>query len=189
MAELFADRFTLGIGASTRTIIEDWNGVTYDEPFHRTKDILSFLQRALAGEKITEEFRTFSVRNFQLERAPEKPPRTMVAALRPGMLKLAGNQSDGAILSWVAVEDLPRIQAIVGPGKTLAARVFVCPSTDRDQVLAIARRQIAWYANAPRVPRLPRMGRPRRSLRAHVGTVGCRRPARSAGGDPRAPGR
>ncbi|MBA4867257.1 LLM class F420-dependent oxidoreductase [Streptomyces sp. PSKA54] len=149
MAELCGDRFTLGIGASTRTIVEHWNGLPYEEPFHRTRDTLRFLQRALNGEKVTEEFRTFSVRGYRLDRPPAQPPRMMVAALRSGMLKLAGSESDGAILSWLAVEDVPRISAIVGEGKSLAARLFVCPSTDRDRVLAIARRQIAWYANAP----------------------------------------
>ncbi|MEV0056068.1 LLM class flavin-dependent oxidoreductase [Saccharopolyspora shandongensis] len=126
MSELIGDRFTLGIGASTPTIIENWNGLPYEDPFHRTKDTLTFLRQALAGEKVTEEYRTFSVKGFQLQRA-----------------------ADGAILSWVSVDDVPQIKEIVGVDKDIAARLFVCLSTDRERVLESARRNIAWYANAP----------------------------------------
>lgn len=149
LAELVGDRFTLGVGTSTPAIVENWNGLPYREPYQRTKDTVNFLRRALAGEKVTERYATFEVRGFRLDRPPAHPPRLMVAALRPGMLKLAGAISDGAVLSWAAADDVSALARLVGPGKAIAARLFVCPSTDRDRVLALARRHIAWYANTP----------------------------------------
>ncbi|MFC5731563.1 MULTISPECIES: LLM class F420-dependent oxidoreductase [Nocardioides] len=149
MAELYGDRFTLGLGASTPPIVQNWNGQSYEDPYHRIKDTVRFLKAALAGEKVTENYRTFSVRGFQLERPPAHPPKMLLAALRPGMLKLAGSETDGALLSWASVDDVPRIQEIAGSHACLGARLFVCPSTDRDHVLATARRQIAWYATTP----------------------------------------
>jgi probable F420-dependent oxidoreductase len=149
MAELFGSRFTLGLGASTPAIVQNWNGIPYEDPYHRVKDTLQFLRAALTGEKTAETCRTFSVHGFQLERPPADPPNLMLAALRPGMLQLAGTEADGALLSLATVDDVPRIQQIVGNEKALGARLFVWPFTDRERVLAIARRQIAWYANTP----------------------------------------
>jgi len=65
------------------------------------------------------------------------------------MLRLAGSDGDGALLSWAAFGDIARIRETAGTDVTLGQRLFVCPSTDREQVLAVARRQIAWYATTP----------------------------------------
>ena len=36
MAEAAPGRFALGIGASSPTIVERWNGVPFEKPFERT---------------------------------------------------------------------------------------------------------------------------------------------------------
>ena len=76
-------RFVLGIGSSSPAIVERWNGVPFHEPFKRTRDTLRFLKAALAGEKVSEEYETFTVRGFKLERAPEH--RDLVAASVPAI--------------------------------------------------------------------------------------------------------
>ena len=68
------------------------------------------------------------------------------------MLRLAGREADGAIVNWLSAEDVRTVVPYVhegGPGKEIAARIFVCPSTDTDAVRAMARRRIAAYLNVP----------------------------------------
>ena len=67
---------------------------------------------------------------FRLDPAPEVPPALALAALRPGMLRLAAEESDAAITNWLAPADVPRIREVAGPDCELVARIFVCP-TDR----------------------------------------------------------
>lgn len=149
IAELAPERFVLGIGSSSPVIVGDWNASAFAEPFGRTRDTLRFLRAALAGEKVTETYPTFAVRKFKLERPPKTPPRIMLAALRPAMLKLAATEADGAITNWLSVEDVRTVRAVIGPDVELAARIFVCPTEDVDAARGLGRLLISSYLTVP----------------------------------------
>ncbi|MEO3890588.1 LLM class F420-dependent oxidoreductase [Nonomuraea sp. B5E05] len=149
LADLAPERFVLGIGASSPAIVERWNAGTFAKPYARTRDTLRFLKRALAGEKVSEAYETFEVKGFRLERAPKAPPKIVLAALRPGMLRLAAAEADGAITNWLSPQDVRRVRAEIGPGTELIARLFVCVSEDAAQVREMARRMLAGYLTVP----------------------------------------
>ena len=145
-------RFVAGIGASSNVIVESWNGIAFTEPYKRVRDTLHFLRSALAGEKVSNDYETFSVKGFRLGIVPEQPVPILVAALREGMLRLAGRDGDGAIVNWLSADDAATVSAIVnaqGPGKEMVARIFVCPNPDREQVLPAAKFAMAAYLNVP----------------------------------------
>jgi len=145
MAEVAGGRFTMGLGASSQPVVERWNGITYEQPFARTRDVLRFVKRALDGEKIDEVFETFEVHGFKLARPVIERPPILLGALRPGMLRLAGREADGAILNWLAASDVKTCRDEVGENKTIAARLFVIPTADVDTARFIARRMISSY--------------------------------------------
>jgi probable F420-dependent oxidoreductase len=147
MAEAAPGRFTLGIGTSSDVIVTRWNGVPFEEPYKRVRDTIRFLRSALAGEKVTCEYDTFSVRGFRLSRPVEHPPPIFLAALRPGMLRLAGREADGVIINWLSAEDVATVKPAVEADIPVAARIFVCPSEDTDMVREVGRRMIAAYLN------------------------------------------
>ncbi|WP_422746132.1 LLM class F420-dependent oxidoreductase [Micromonospora sp. WMMD754] len=152
LAEAAPGRFALGIGASSPVVVRDWNAVAYDEPFKRTRDVLRFLRAALRGETVDGAYDTFAVRRFTLERPPAVPPPVLLAALRPGMLRLAAAEADGVILNWLAAEDVPTAVAELGdrrPGFEVAARIFVCPTEDAGYARALGRRLITGYLTVP----------------------------------------
>ncbi|MGC1210652.1 MAG: LLM class F420-dependent oxidoreductase, partial [Micromonospora sp.] len=99
LAEAAPGRFALGIGASSPVVVQDWNAVPFEEPFRRTRDVLRFLHAALRGNTVDQAYDTFTVRRFTLERPPAVPPPVLLAALRPGMLRLAAAEADGVILN------------------------------------------------------------------------------------------
>ncbi|NNN02041.1 MAG: LLM class F420-dependent oxidoreductase [Acidimicrobiaceae bacterium] len=145
MAEAAPGRFTMGLGASSEPVVQRWNGVAYERPYARTRDVLRFVQRALDGEKIDETFETFEVHGFKLSRPVLERPPILLGALRPGMLRLAGREADGAILNWLGADDVATCRGEVGADKTIAARLFVIPTEDADTARAIARRMITSY--------------------------------------------
>jgi probable F420-dependent oxidoreductase len=154
LAQVAPGRVAIGIGSSSNVIVERWNGIPFERPYERVRDTLRFLRRALAGEKVTETFDTFTVNGFRLAHAPEQPPQLLVAALREGMLRLAGREGDGAIINWLSADDVATVAPIVqaaggGPAKEVVARIFVCPSTDTEAVRATGRMMIAAYLNVP----------------------------------------
>jgi len=105
MVQAAPGRFALGIGTSSNVIVENWNGVPFEEPYKRVRDTIRFLRSALAGEKVTEDYDTFSVKGFRLGLRIDEMPPILVAALRPGMLRLAGREGDGAIINWLSADD------------------------------------------------------------------------------------
>jgi probable F420-dependent oxidoreductase len=145
LAEVAGGRFTMGLGSSSAPVVERWNGIKYDKPYARTRDVLNFVKRALDGEKIDEVFETFEVHGFKLSRPVIERPPILLGALRPGMLRLAGREADGAILNWLAATDVAKCRAEVGEGKTIAARLFVVPTSDKDVARSIGRRMISSY--------------------------------------------
>jgi len=145
-------RFVMGLGSSSNVFVENWNGIPFEEPYKRTRDMTRFLRRALTGEKVTEEYDTFEVNGFTLRRVPAQQPPILIAALRQGMLRLAGREGDGAIINWLSADDVSTVVPYVnegGPDKEIVARIFVCPNTDADAVRAQAKRNIAAYLNVP----------------------------------------
>ena len=149
LAELAPGRFVLGIGTSTPVIVQRWNGIAFTEPYKRSRDTLRFLRAALAGEKVTAEYDTFSVRGFRLERPPTPPPRVVLAALRPGMLRLAAAEADGAITNWLAAGDVAAVRAALGPEPELVARIFCVPTEDAEVARGVGRMAIAAYLTVP----------------------------------------
>jgi probable F420-dependent oxidoreductase len=149
LASLAPGRFVLGIGTSSPVIVEQWNGIDFAQPYQRARDMLQFLRRALAGEKVTEQYPTFTVNGFRLETPPATPPALALAALRPQMIKLAAAEADAAITNWLAPSDVPMVRDVAGPGCELVARIFVCPTPDAGVARAIARRMIAAYMTVP----------------------------------------
>jgi probable F420-dependent oxidoreductase len=149
LAEAAPGRFALGVGTSSDVIVERWNGIPFDEPYRRTRDMVRFLRTALSGEKVDATFDTFTVRGFRLGRPPAVVPPILVAALRPGMLRLAGREGDGAIINWLGAADVSKVVSEVGPGKEIVARIFAFPTEDEVLARQVGRRMVAAYLNVP----------------------------------------
>lgn len=159
IAELASGGFCLGIGSGSHVIVEAWNGVPFRRPAARVREHALVLRSALAGERVVFRGETVTVDGFRLSRLPPRPVPIHVAALRPGMLRVAGEVGDGVILNWLAAEDVPRSLAIVREAAARAgrdpaaievtARLFVNldpPGPDSD---LLVRRHITAYLNVP----------------------------------------
>jgi probable F420-dependent oxidoreductase len=149
VAGLAPGRFVLGVGTSSPVIVEQWNGIELAQPYQRARDTLRFLRAALAGEKVNEDYETFSVHGFRLDNVPSPAPGLALAALRPGMLRLAAAEAGTAITNWISPADVPKIRAVTGEDCELVARIFVCPTTDAAAAREIGRRAIAAYLTVP----------------------------------------
>lgn len=154
LAEAAPGRFAFGIGTSSNVIVEQWNGIPFTDPYKRVQDTVRFLKTALSGEKVDHAYDTFTVKGFRLGRKLDTQPQILIAGLRPGMLRLAGRESDGAIINWLSANDVSKVNAIVqeaggGVKKEIVARIFVCPNPDAETVRAQGRFAIAAYLNVP----------------------------------------
>jgi probable F420-dependent oxidoreductase len=154
LAQAAPGRVALGVGTSSNVIVEGWNGIPFEQPYQRTRDMVRFLRSALAGDKVTEQYETFGVRSFRLGVVPPEPVPILVAALREGMLRLAGREGDGAIINWLSADDVKKVAPVVqdaagGADREIVARIFVAPTDDADRVRGMGRFAIAAYLNVP----------------------------------------
>lgn len=149
MADLAPGRFVMGIGTSTPVVVRQWNAVPFEAPYQRSRDMLRFLRSALAGEKVTEQYETFAVSGFRLERPPAVPPTLALAALRPQMVRLGAAEAGAVITNWLSPADVPAVRAAAGPDCELIARIFVCPTADVALARMIGRRLLTAYLTVP----------------------------------------
>lgn len=154
LADAAPGRFAIGIGSSSNVIVERWNSIPFEQPYRRVRDVVRFLRVALTGEKVEHTYDSFDIRGFRLGRVPEQQPKILVAGLREGMLRLAGRESDGAIINWLGARDVAQVASVVrdaagGQPREIVCRIFVCPSENAEVVRAAARRAIASYLNVP----------------------------------------
>jgi probable F420-dependent oxidoreductase len=157
LAQAAPGRVALGVGTSSDVIVGRWNGIPFEKPYQRVRDTVAFLRAALAGEKVSEDYETFAVKGFKLGALPPEPVPILIAALREGMLKLAGRAGDGAIINWLSAEDVKRVAPVVRnaaaaagrPAPEICARIFVAPTADADTVRAMGKFAIAAYLTVP----------------------------------------
>lgn len=96
-------RLTLGLGVSHHWIIDEMMGLPYAKPLATMRDYLDVLDVALAGPgPVDVENERFTIHN-PLDITDVTPTPTLLAALGPAMLRLAGERTDGTIL-WLADE-------------------------------------------------------------------------------------
>lgn len=147
MAEAAPGRFVAGLGASSPLIVSGWNALPHVRPLSRVRDTIRFLRAAFTGEKVTAEYETFSVEGFRLSRPIAEPPPLYLAALRPGMIRLASTEGDGLILNWVTVGDLDRVLDVFACDKEVVTCLIVIPTEDAEAARSIGRRMIAGRFN------------------------------------------
>lgn len=152
LADTAPGRFILGIGSSSKLMMEDWNDARFVRPFERVRDIMRFLRKVLAGETVDETYGSFHVKGFRLQEPPAVAPPIVIAALRERMLRLGGAEADGVVLNLLAADDVGAVARIVheaGDGKEIVARIVVAPSEDAQVARDAGRRLLGTYVNAP----------------------------------------
>src|SRR5918995_1745330 len=114
----------LGVGISSPVVTGRWHGVPYgDRPLARTREHLTLVRSFLSGERVDHDGEFFSARGARLGvRLGERRPKLVLAALNPGMLRLAGELADGVLLNYLPASHVAESVAHVREGEAAAGR-------------------------------------------------------------------
>ncbi|WP_327003405.1 TIGR03620 family F420-dependent LLM class oxidoreductase [Dactylosporangium sp. NBC_01737] len=141
LGDAWPGRFVLGLGVSHAAAI-DRTGMTYDRPLERMRDYLDDMDKTPAAMPDT---------------APDVP--VVLAALRPRMLRLARDRTDGAHTYFVPPEHTALAREDLGPDRLLIPEQAVVVDTDPETARATARQHTAFYLGLPNyVNNLERLG-------------------------------
>ena len=97
-------RFVLGLGTSTRVIIEDWHSRPWGSPISGMRDYVSLVRSFLGGERVTFEGSGWKYSRASLSSSNPRQVPIYLAALNERMLRLAGEVADGVILNFGSVD-------------------------------------------------------------------------------------
>ena len=118
-------RFALGLGLSSRAIVEQWNGLAYTPALGQIREAVEIVRKVAAGERVNVEGKFYRMKNFRLTAPlPKTPVRVYLAALGPEMLELAGEIADGVLLNWIPPEAVPASLAHLQTGARRAGRTL-----------------------------------------------------------------
>ena len=97
-------RFALGLGLSSKTIVEQWHGLGFTPSLAQIREAVEIVRKVASGERVAHEGKHYRVKGFRLTSPPPKAPvRVYLAALGPEMLELAGEIADGVLLNWIQI--------------------------------------------------------------------------------------
>jgi probable F420-dependent oxidoreductase len=132
LTEAYPDRFLLGLGVSHQPMVDHVRGHHYDKPYSAMANYLDAMDSAVF-----------------MAAAPTTPPRRVLAALRPRMLRLAAERADGAHPYFVPPEHTSVARAELGEGSLLAVEQAVVFETDPGRAREIARTHTSIYTGLP----------------------------------------
>jgi len=118
-------RFSLGLGVSSRAIVEQWNGLTFVPGLAQMREAVQVIRGVLSGERVNFDGRFYTIRNFRLQiPPPPSPVRIVLAALGDEALRLAGEIADGVLMNWIGPETVPHAVAELEAGAKRAGRTL-----------------------------------------------------------------
>ena len=132
VGELSGGRFVLGIGVSHAHLVTGVRGHEYQKPIGAMRSYLEGMEKAL----------------YRAPAPPAEPP-VLLAALRPKMLALSGEQSAGAHPYFTPPEHTARARELLGPEPVLAPEQMVLLESDPATARGTARAAMKVYLGLP----------------------------------------
>lgn len=152
-------RFTLGIGLSHKVVVEGMWGYSYDAGATYMREYLDALMPMLRGELVnTEGARVRATTIGPVGPKVATPPKVVVAALGPVMLRLAGTVTDGTVTWMTGVATLrdyivPTIRKAAAdagrPTPSVIASLPVCVTSDAAAAREGIDKALAIYPTLP----------------------------------------
>ena len=155
------NRFTLGIGAGSKSQAEDRLGLSWDKPFSFTREFVEALDPLLAGQPASVDGQQLSAHAELSIEAP--PPPILLAALGPKMLEFAGAHLAGTTLGQcgpktIASYIVPHLhEAAARAGRAtprIMALVRICVTDDHAKAFELAQKISGWYQAFPSYARV-----------------------------------
>jgi probable F420-dependent oxidoreductase len=145
--------FNLGLGSSSRAVIQDFHALSYDRPYARMAEALQLIRMALAGERLELSGEVFQAAGFSLDVSPRGFVRIYVAGLARPMLEVTGQLADGWLPNFPSRQGFASLRADVAnaaeragrPPPTTAAYLHTMVGDDAAELEQPLRRTIAWY--------------------------------------------
>ena len=149
-------RLVLGLGTSTKPLIEDFHGDKFEKPVKRMKEYVEIIRLILTGKTINYSGEIFSLKDFSLL---IKPPRNTIpiylAAVNQKMVELAWEIADGVIFYLRPKNEIKSTLARMKNQKKIdtTLQIITCVHDDPEKAIFRAKKTIAFYVSVGKIYR------------------------------------
>ncbi len=143
-------RFMLGLGTSSKPIVEDWHGVEFVKPLQRMREYVDVIRLVMSGGKVSYDGKFFHLKNFSLLIKPRRIRIPIyLAAINKKMVELTWEIADGVIFYLRPLHELKTtIEKMQSRRKIdVACQLITCVSNDSDKAIIRAKQTIAFYVS------------------------------------------
>ncbi len=140
----------LGLGVSAPAILRQHGTPGAARPLAMMREYVALMRECLSGDAVTFEGDFWQVKRFRLGvRLGERRPKIVLAALNPGMLRLAGEIADGVLLNYIPTAHVPAaIENVRAGGEAMVFNYVHAAVGDFERCAQSARRDLFGYAMA-----------------------------------------
>ena len=141
-------RLILGLGSSSKPIVEQFHGEKFVKPVQRMKEYVEIIRLILSGRKINYSGDIFSLENFSLL---VKPPRNNIpiylAAINEKMVNLAWEIGDGVIFYLRPKTEIKSTLEIMQKERKIDStlQIITCVHNDSEKAMERAKKTLAFY--------------------------------------------
>lgn len=149
-------RFILGLGTSSKPIIQEWHGLEFTNPVQRMREYVDIIRLSLSGNKVNYNGKLFHLRNFTLLIKPQRANIPIyLAAVNEKMVELTWEIADGVIFYLRPITELKStIQKMQSKKKIdVAYQIITCISDDSEKAIDRAKRTLAFYISVGEIYR------------------------------------
>ena len=150
------ERLILGLGTSTKSIVEQFHGKKFVNPVQRMKEYIEIIRLALTGNKINYSGKLLSLENFSLL---IKPPRVNIpiylAAVNQKMTNLAWEIGDGVIFYLRPKDEIKSTLEIMQKNRRIDStlQIITCVHEDSEKAVERAKKTLAFYISVGEIYR------------------------------------
>lgn len=141
-------RALLGLGASSKAIVENWHGMRFSNQIGRMREYVELVRLICTGNRVDYNGKFNKVKDFKLGFKPirEQIP-IYVAAVNDKMLKLSASIADGAILFLRPIDELKRTISRLKIKNTfdIACVITTAVSKDAEPARERVKKTLAFY--------------------------------------------
>ncbi|MGH9933520.1 MAG: LLM class flavin-dependent oxidoreductase [Nitrososphaerales archaeon] len=142
-------RAMLGLGASSKAIVENWHGMSFSNHITRMQEYVDAIKMICKGEKVNYRGKFVNVNNFKLGFKPIREHIPIyIAAVNDKMLKLSSSIADGTILFLRPISDLKVTVSQLKTSKDrfdIACVIMTAVSKDAELARERARKTLSFY--------------------------------------------
>ena len=149
-------RLILGLGTSSIPIVEDFHGVSFENPVQRMREYVEIIRLSLAKKQINYSGKIFNLKNFTLLIEPKRQSIPIyLAAINQKMVNLTWEVADGVIFYLRPIDEMKKTITEMQLQKKIdvTCQIITCVSENSEEAIKRAKKTIAFYISVGKIYR------------------------------------